>query len=136
MPSKNISGINGFLFIFFIVTTSCQRPHAPESGEIIQLAASTECFVGVTIPLGNKGDNQFLLSAAYTPLSPGLHLYCKEMPKKGVPGRQAIEASINSEDPLSMTAFEGIYLIRQIWMNGDGQTGKNSNLRLFRSITN
>jgi hypothetical protein len=83
---KNILRISGILFIFFIVRASCQRTRAPHPGEIIQLAVSTENFVKVAVTLENKGDDQILLSATYIPLTPGLHLYSKDIPKKGVDG--------------------------------------------------
>jgi len=42
--------------------------------------------VDVTIVLEREENDQFFLSATFTPLDPSLHLYSKEIPRKGVEG--------------------------------------------------
>lgn len=65
---------------------SCQKASVPSVGEAIQLAASTENYVTVVITLENIDNKSFLLSATFTPLASGLHLYSKDIPKTGVNG--------------------------------------------------
>ena len=76
----------GFMAILLLatVTSSCQ--HVPGLNETLELAASTENKVEVTISLEHKENNQFFLSATFTPLDPSLHLYSKEIPLNGVDG--------------------------------------------------
>ncbi len=78
---------------------SCQRIPIPRSGEAIQLASSSESYVEVTITLENKDNEHFLLTATFNPLVTGLHLYSKDIPKKGVDGLgrpTLLELSVNS----------------------------------------
>jgi len=53
---------------------------------MIQLAIATENYVEVRILLEQKSNDQFFLSATFTPLNSSLHLYSKEIPRKGVEG--------------------------------------------------
>jgi len=75
-----------FLLIILIGSASCRRTAGSQPGGKIQLASSAENQVQVGIELENKGSNQFLLSATFTPLTPDLHLYSKDIPKTGVGG--------------------------------------------------
>ena len=74
------------LLLVLISSASCQRTTVSQPIGKIQLASSAENEVQVTIELENTGSNQFLLSATFTPLSPHLHLYSKDIPKTGVGG--------------------------------------------------
>ena len=66
--------------------TSCKPVSLLKSGQTLQLATSTENYVEVTIALARRENNQFFLSATFTPLDPSLHLYSKEIPRNGVEG--------------------------------------------------
>jgi hypothetical protein len=71
------------LFAFFLVgLVACQ----PTLKLPLKLATSTENFVDVTVTLVRENGNQFFLSATFTPLESDLHLYSKEIPKRGVNG--------------------------------------------------
>lgn len=74
-----------FVFLVLILTsTSCQA--VPSLGESIELATSTENNVKVSITLVHESNNQFILSATFTPQDPSLHLYSKDIPKTGING--------------------------------------------------
>ena len=53
---------------------------------MLQLAASTENYVEVTIALERRENEQFFLSATFAPQIPSLHLYSKDIPKTGISG--------------------------------------------------
>ena len=73
------------IFLILIVTTiSCQA--APALSDSLELATSTENNVEVTITLERVNNVQFILLATFTPQSPSLHLYSKDIPKTGING--------------------------------------------------
>jgi hypothetical protein len=74
------------LFPFMLALASCQPAVTLAPGATLQLASSTENDVEVIIALQRVGNEQFILSATFTPLEPGLHLYSKNIPRKGVDG--------------------------------------------------
>jgi hypothetical protein len=75
-----------FFLLALIGSASCRPAFVLEPGKTIQLATSTENYVDVTIALERGNNDQFFLSATFTPLNPSLHLYSKEIPRKGVEG--------------------------------------------------
>jgi hypothetical protein len=85
MLLKHILKLTSYLLLFGCAV-SCQKAYLPRIGETIQLAASSENDVEVVIKLENGNGHEFLLSATFTPLTPGLHLYGKDIPKQGVAG--------------------------------------------------
>ena len=72
------------ILVVLLSTTSCQN--APRTDQTLQLANITENKVQVTITLSNDENGQVMLSATFTPQSPSLHLYSKEIPRNGVEG--------------------------------------------------
>jgi hypothetical protein len=72
-------------FTLFI-TASCQPAPVLEPGQTLQLAASAENKVEVTIALTRDTSGQFLLSATFTPQLLNMHLYSREIPRNGVDG--------------------------------------------------
>ena len=77
--------LNIFIFLVLILASiSCQA--APASSGPLQLATSTQNNVEVVITLERGDDDQDILSATFTPQSPSLHLYSKDIPKTGVDG--------------------------------------------------
>ena len=72
------------IFAFISTSISCQA--IPTLDKPLELATSTENYVKVSITLENKDNDQFLLSATFTPLDADLHLYSKDIPKTGVNG--------------------------------------------------
>ena len=73
------------IFLILIVSSiSCRA--TPALGDSLELATSTENNVEVTIMLERFNNDQFFLSATFTPQNPGLHLYSKDIPKTGVEG--------------------------------------------------
>ena len=75
-----------FFLFAFIGLASCQPAPVLEPGKMLQLAASTENYVEVTIALERRENDQFFLSATFTPQAPSLHLYSKDIPKTGIDG--------------------------------------------------
>jgi hypothetical protein len=73
------------LFLLIGITTISCKP-IPTVNKAIELAAVTENSVEVKITLEREDNNQFLLSAIFTPLDSSLHLYSKEVPRNGVDG--------------------------------------------------
>jgi len=69
-----------------IGSASCQAASVLEPGKTLQLATSTENYVDVTIALEREENDQFFLSATFTPQAPSLHLYSKDIPKTGING--------------------------------------------------
>ena len=65
---------------------SCQPLNIPERSEPLQLATSSENDVKVIIALERGEDDQFVLSAIFAPLVPGLYFYSKDIPKNGLNG--------------------------------------------------
>ena len=53
---------------------------------MLELATATENKVEVTIRLERGNNNQFFISATFTPQDPSLHLYSKDIPKTGIDG--------------------------------------------------
>jgi len=77
--------LNILIFLVSIFTSiSCRA--APALGESLKLGSSAENNVEVTITLERGNDDRFVLSATFTPQSPSLHLYSKDIPKTGVNG--------------------------------------------------
>jgi hypothetical protein len=74
------------LSAFMLALASCRPTVSLAPGETLQLASSTENDVEVVIALQRGENDQFILSATFTPLEPGLHLYSKDIPHKGVDG--------------------------------------------------
>ena len=75
------------ILIFTLITaTSCQPVPALEPGQTLKLGTAAENKVEVTINLTRDESGQFILSATFTPQLPNLHLYSKEIPRKGVNG--------------------------------------------------
>lgn len=72
--------------VFMLALASCQPIPTLALDEKLQLASSTENDVEVVIALQRSDNNQFILSATFTPLEPGLRLYSKNIPRKGVDG--------------------------------------------------
>ena len=74
------------IFTLMLGLVSCWSFDIPERGESLQLAASTENDVKVMIALEHEENDQFVLSATFAPLVPGLYFYSKDIPKNGVDG--------------------------------------------------
>lgn len=73
------------LFLLICLTLiSCKG--IPAVNESLELAVTTENSVEVKITLEREENNQFFLSAIFTPLDSSLHLYSKEIPRNGVDG--------------------------------------------------
>ena len=72
------------ILVLLLGTTSCQK--APGTAQTLRLATSTENKVTVTIALSHTENGQAILSATFTPQTPSLHLYSKEIPRNGVEG--------------------------------------------------
>jgi len=83
---KHISKIILCALLFLLGSTACQPVAVLEPGQMLQLAASTENYVEVSIALERRNNDQFYLSATFTPLNAGLHLYSKDIPKTGLDG--------------------------------------------------
>lgn len=83
---KRAAQIILFFFPVLFGLTSCQPAAVLDTGKALQLATSAENYVGVSIALERRENNQFFLSATFTPLDPTLHLYSKGIPRKGVEG--------------------------------------------------
>ena len=73
-----------FILVLFLGTVSCQK--APRTAQTLRLATSTENKVTVTIALSHAENGQVILSATFTPQTPSLHLYSKEIPRNGIDG--------------------------------------------------
>ena len=73
-----------FVLVLLLGTASCQK--APRTAQTLRLATSTENKVTVTIALSHTENGQAILSATFTPQTPSLHLYSKEIPRNGVEG--------------------------------------------------
>jgi hypothetical protein len=73
-----------FILVLLLGTASCQN--VLRTDQTLQLANTTENKVQVTITLSNPESGQAMLSATFTPQSPSLHLYSKEIPRNGVEG--------------------------------------------------
>jgi hypothetical protein len=71
-----------FLLLPILLLTACQ----PARNSTLELARSTENSVEVIIALTRADDGQVLLSATFTPTGNGLHLYSKDIPRKGIEG--------------------------------------------------
>ncbi len=72
------------VLLFIVASISCQA--TPALGESLQLATSAQNNVEVSITLERGSNGQFVLSATFTPQTPSLHLYSKDIPKTGVDG--------------------------------------------------
>ncbi len=70
--------------ILFPLLAACQPKSVLAPGDTLPLAVSTENYVEVSITLHRGGNNQYTLSATFTPLEAGLHLYSKDIPRMGV----------------------------------------------------
>lgn len=66
--------------------TACQPASAIARGETLQLATATENYVEVSIGLRRGENDTYTLTATFTPLEAGLHLYSKDIPVTGVDG--------------------------------------------------
>lgn len=71
-----------FLFLLFSFFFSACRP---AQNQPIELARFTENFVEVVVALSRSSDGAYL-SATFTPTEGNLHLYGKDLPRKGVDG--------------------------------------------------
>lgn len=78
--------IISFFLLTLIGSAACQSASALGPSQILQLATSTENYVDVSITLERRGNDRIFLSATFTPLNSGLHLYSKEIPKTGLDG--------------------------------------------------
>jgi hypothetical protein len=68
------------------VLAACQPASVLARGETVQLAASSENYVEVSIALQRGENDTYTLTATFTPLEAGLHLYSKDIPPTGVDG--------------------------------------------------
>ncbi len=76
-----------FIFLILVITSaSCQPASVLEPGQTLELAIATENKVEVTITLERGNNDQFILSAIFTPQDSGLHLYSKDISKTGING--------------------------------------------------
>ncbi|MBI5838708.1 MAG: hypothetical protein HZB19_01270 [Chloroflexi bacterium] len=77
----------GILFVSLaLALASCQPAPSLAPGDSLQLASSAQNDVEVIIALERGESDQFTLAATFTPLEPGLHIYSKDIPRKGVDG--------------------------------------------------
>ena len=66
--------------------TACQPPEVLARGGTLQLGLVTENYVEVSIALQRSQNDTYTLTATFTPLEAGLHLYSKNIPPTGVDG--------------------------------------------------
>jgi hypothetical protein len=78
--------IISFLILTLAGTAACQPVSVLQPGQMLKLVESAENYVDVSITLERRDNDQFFLSATFTPLNSGLHLYSKEIPKTGLDG--------------------------------------------------
>jgi hypothetical protein len=74
------------LALILFGVASCQSVPLPGPGQSMRLASAAENKVEVTISLVHDLSGEFILSAAFTPQLPTLHLYSMEIPQNGVDG--------------------------------------------------
>ncbi|MBI3175042.1 MAG: hypothetical protein HYZ25_15050 [Chloroflexi bacterium] len=66
--------------------TACQPAEVLARGGTLQLGSVTENYVEVSIALQRSQNDTYTLTATFTPLEAGLHLYSKDIPPTGVDG--------------------------------------------------
>ncbi len=66
--------------------TACQPAEVLARGGTLQLVSATENYVEVSIALQRSQNDTYTLTATFTPLEAGLHLYSKDIPPTGVDG--------------------------------------------------
>lgn len=76
-----------FVALAIFAVSCAPQPKADLArGASLKLATFSEHSVQVIVELQRAADGQILLSAAFTPLLAGYHLYSKDMPRYGVGG--------------------------------------------------
>ncbi|MBI5295691.1 MAG: hypothetical protein HY869_09460 [Chloroflexi bacterium] len=68
------------------VLAACQPKSALALGATLPLGSITENYVEVSITLHRSENDTYTLTATFTPLEAGLHLYSKDIPPTGVDG--------------------------------------------------
>jgi len=84
-----IRKINLLLLLTLILLsalTACQPAEVLARGGTLQLGSVTENYVEVSIALQRSQNDTYTLTATFTPLEAGLHLYSKDIPPTGVDG--------------------------------------------------
>lgn len=66
--------------------TACQPAEVLARSGTLQLGSVTENYVEVSIALQRSQNDTYTLTATFTPLEAGLHLYSKDIPPTGVDG--------------------------------------------------
>ncbi|MFZ5878661.1 MAG: hypothetical protein ACOY0R_04775 [Chloroflexota bacterium] len=72
--------------ILLPVLAACQPESALPLGATLPLGSVTENYVEVSIALHRSENDTYTLTATFTPLEAGLHLYSKDIPTSGVDG--------------------------------------------------
>lgn len=134
MQKKILFGILPIFFIacnFLIQQDEKPLPASPETGSAESTLSTPQAFNSSTQPFIitriNKANGSLmtqLASEAQKADSLGLAPYL-EFDATWCPPCQAIEKSIQAKDPLTMQAFEGIYLIRADVDEWKSENGKN-----------
>jgi hypothetical protein len=101
------------LIATWFVAAACAKPSGLAAGSPLQLAASTESFVTVTIALELDSDGQTRLAATFSPTEAGYHVYSLSLPRSGLNGlgrptllELAPGSRLQAAGPLSASAPE------------------------------
>ena len=74
------------IVILGLLAVSCAPQPSLARGQTLKLAAFSENSVAVVVQLGRTASGEVTLSATFTPLEAGFHLYSKDLPRSGVDG--------------------------------------------------
>lgn len=85
-PSRNLPSILWMLLALSLLTVNCAPQLTLARGAALTLATYSENSVEVVIKLQRAANGDISLTALYTPLEAGFHLYGKDLPRNGIAG--------------------------------------------------
>ena len=111
--SRNLTPILWAFVALAIFAIACSpQPKADLArGASLKLATFSEHSVEVVVELQHATDGQVFISAVFTPILPGFHLYSKDMPRYGISGLgrpTLLELGENSEIQATGTLIESV----------------------------